>query len=99
MHLQAAYLGSYLSRADVKAVGVGVAVPPALQHAVVNGHTDLAIPSPAHIALAAGSARACSRAQGLQEKGERRNYTQQTGESAVKIQQQISFLTLWGISD
>lgn len=76
-----------------------MAVPSALQHAVVYGHAGLAIPSPAHIALAGGSARACTGAQGLQEKGERGNCIQQKGENAMKIQQQISFLTLWGISD
>lgn len=96
---QAALLCSYLSWPGVNAVGVEVAAPSALQHAVVYGHTVLAIPSPAHVALAGGSARACAGAQGLQEKGERRNYTQQKGESAMKTQHQIAFLTLWRISD
>lgn len=54
-----------LSRPDVNAVGVEVAAPSALQHAVVYGHTGLPIPSPAHIALAGGSARSCTGAQGV----------------------------------
>lgn len=96
---QAAQLCPYLAWPGVNAVGVEVAAPSALQHAVVYGHTALAIPGPAHVALAGGSARACAGAQGLQEKGERGNYTQQKGESAMKTQHQISFLTLWRISD
>lgn len=42
-------------------------VPSALQHAVVYRHTGLPIPSPAHVTLAGGIARACTDAQGLQK--------------------------------
>lgn len=75
-------------------------VPSALQHAVVYSHAGLPVASPASVALAGGGARARTGAQGLQEKGEKKNYTQQKkGGSTVQIQQQISFVRLWRVSE
>lgn len=58
-------------------------VPSALQHAVVYSHAVLPIPSPARVALAGGSAGARTGAQGLHEKGEKKNYTQQKKDGSV----------------
>lgn len=54
-----------LTGADINAVSIDVTVPSALQHAVVYRHTGLPIPSPAHVTLAGGIARACTDAQGI----------------------------------
>lgn len=68
---------TYLARANINTVGTDVTVPSALQHAVVYSHTGLAVPGPARVALAGGGAGARTGAQGLQEKGDKKNYMQQ----------------------